>query len=93
MSQRPRVVITGIGAVTPVGTGVDDFWAGITSGRNGVRAITQFPTDDLAVKVAGEVDGFDPATYLDTKEARRTDRFVQFAMGATQLAWEDAARP
>jgi 3-oxoacyl-[acyl-carrier-protein] synthase II len=93
MSQGPRVVITGIGAVTPVGTGVDDFWAGITSGRNGVRAITQFPTDDLAVKVAGEVDGFDPATYLDTKEARRADRFVQFALGATQLAWEDAARP
>jgi 3-oxoacyl-[acyl-carrier-protein] synthase II len=93
MSQRPRVVITGIGAVTPVGIGVDDFWAGITSGRNGVRGITQFPTEDLAVKVAGEVDGFDPATYLDTKEARRTDRFVQFALGATQLAWEDAAQP
>jgi 3-oxoacyl-[acyl-carrier-protein] synthase II len=93
MSERPRVVITGIGAVTPVGIGVDDFWAGITSGRNGIRLITQFPSDDLPVKVAGEVDGFDPATYLDTKEARRTDRFVQFALGATQLAWEDAARP
>ena len=61
MSQRPRVVITGIGAVTPIGTGVDDFWEGMTSGRNGVRRITQFPTEDLSVKVAGEVDGFDPS--------------------------------
>jgi 3-oxoacyl-[acyl-carrier-protein] synthase II len=93
MSQRPRVVVTGIGAVTPVGTGVEDFWAGITSGRNGIGAITQFPTDDLSVKVAGEVDGFDPATYLEPKEARRTDRFVQFALAATTLAWENAGEP
>jgi 3-oxoacyl-[acyl-carrier-protein] synthase II len=93
MSQRPHVVVTGIGAVTPVGTGVEDFWAGITSGRNGIGAITQFPTDDLSVKVAGEVDGFDPATYLEPKEARRTDRFVQFALAATTLAWDDAGEP
>ena len=76
MSQRPRVVVTGIGAVTPIGTGVDDFWEGMTSGRNGVRRITQFPSEDLSVKVAGEVDGFDPSLYLETKEARRTDRYV-----------------
>jgi len=93
MSQRSRVVVTGIGAVTPVGTGVDDFWTGITSGRNGIRTISQFAIDDLPVKVAGEVNGFDPATYLEPKEARRTDRFVQFAMGSTKLAWEDAGQP
>jgi 3-oxoacyl-[acyl-carrier-protein] synthase II len=93
MSERSRVVITGIGAVTPVGTGKDDFWHGITSGRNGIRTITQFPIDDLPVKVAGEVDGFDPAAYLEPKETRRTDRFVHFAMGATKLAWEDAGGP
>jgi len=93
MSQRPRVVVTGIGAVTPIGTGVDDFWEGMTSGRNGVRQITQFPTEDLSVKVAGEVDGFDPSAYLETKEARRTDRYVQFALASASLAWTDAATP
>ena len=93
MSQRPRVVVTGIGAVTPIGTGVDDFWEGMTSGRNGVRRITQFPTEDLSVKVAGEVDGFDPSAYLETKEARRTDRYVQFALASASLAWADAAAP
>src|SRR5262245_9737467 len=59
MADRRRVVITGIGPVTPVGTGVDDFWAGMTSGSNGVRTITQFPTDDLPVTVAGEVPDFE----------------------------------
>jgi 3-oxoacyl-[acyl-carrier-protein] synthase II len=93
LSERPRVVITGIGAVTPVGTGVDDFWAGMTGGRNGIHAITQFPTDDLSVKVAGEVDGFDPAAYLGPKEVRRTDRVVQFALASTTLAWADAGEP
>jgi 3-oxoacyl-[acyl-carrier-protein] synthase II len=93
MSERPRVVITGIGAVTPVGIGVDDFWAGMTSGRNGIRTITQFPTDDLPVKVAGEVHGFDPAAYLGPKEVRRTDHVVQFALASASLAWADAGEP
>ena len=59
MGDRRRVVVTGIGPVTPVGIGVDDFWAGMTSGRNGVRTITQFDTSDLPVTVAGEVADFD----------------------------------
>ena len=93
MSERPRVVVTGIGAVTPVGIGVDDFWAGITSGRNGIRLITQFPTDDLPVKVAGEVAAFDPAAYLGPKEVRRTDHVVHFALASASLAWADAGEP
>ena len=93
MSERRRVVITGIGPVTPVGTGVDDFWTGLTSGRNGVRAITRFDTADLPVKLAGEVDGFDAADYLDTKEARRTDPFTHYAISAASLAWTDAGTP
>ena len=93
MSERPRVVVTGIGAVTPVGIGVDDFWAGITSGRNGIRLITQFPTDDLPVKVAGEVDAFDPAAYLGPKEVRRTDHVVHFALASASMAWADAGEP
>jgi len=90
---RPRVVITGIGPVTPVGTGVADFWTGLSDGRNGIRTITRFPIDDLPVTVAGEVDGFDPEAFLDRKEARRTDRFTQFGLAAARLAWEDAGNP
>ena len=93
MSERRRVVITGIGPVTPVGTGVDAFWSGLTSGRNGVRTITRFPIDDLPVSVAGEVPDFEPSDWLDVKEARRTDRFTQFAIASAKLAWDDAERP
>ncbi|HEX6331287.1 MAG TPA: beta-ketoacyl-ACP synthase II [Actinomycetota bacterium] len=93
MPERAKVVVTGIGPVTPVGTGVDEFWAGMTSGRNGIRRITAFETDDLPVKVAGEVPDFDPSPWLDPKEIRRTDRFVHFGLAAAALAWEDAGRP
>ncbi len=88
-----RVVVTGIGPVTPVGTGVDAFWEGLVSGRNGIRRITRFATDDLPVTLAGEVPDFDPGAFLDPKEVRRTDRFTHFAMAAAKLAWEDAGRP
>jgi 3-oxoacyl-[acyl-carrier-protein] synthase II len=93
VAERRRVVVTGIGPVTPVGTGVEDFWAGLTSGRNGIRTITRFDHDDLPVHVAGEVPDFDPAAWLDPKEVRRTDPFTQYALAATELAWEDAGRP
>jgi 3-oxoacyl-[acyl-carrier-protein] synthase II len=88
-----RVVVTGIGPVTPVGTGVDAFWDGLTSGRNGIRRITRFATDDLPVTLAGEVPDFDPSAWLDAKEVRRTDRFTQFAIAAVTLAMEDAGHP
>ena len=91
--MRERVVVTGIGPVTPVGTGVDDFWTGITSGRNGIRRITAFETDDLPVKVAGEVPGFDPAPWLDPKEIRRTDRFVHYGVSSGARAGADAGPP
>ena len=93
MTQERRAVITGIGPVTPVGIGVDDFWAGMLGGRNGVRTITRFPIDDLPVSVAGEVEGFDPSEFLDAKEVRRTDRFTQFGVASAQLAWQDAGTP
>jgi 3-oxoacyl-[acyl-carrier-protein] synthase II len=93
MGERPRVVVTGIGPVTPVGTGVDDFWTGMTSGRNGIRTITQFDTSDLSVTLAGEVPDFVATDFLDTKEARRTDRFSQYAIAAGSLAWADAGTP
>ena len=93
MPASRKVVITGIGPVTPVGTGVDDFWHGITTGRNGVREISRFDHSDLTVSVAGEVPDFDPSAWLDPKEARRTDRFTQFAIAAAKLAWKDAGDP
>ena len=91
--RRRGVFVTGIGPVTPVGTGVETFWEALTTGRNGIGTITQFPHDDLPVHVAGEVSDFEPSTWLETKEARRTDRFSQFAIAAAKLAFEDAGRP
>ncbi len=93
MSDRRRVVVTGLGPVTPVGIGVDDFWAGLVAGRNGIRTITRFPIDDLPVSVAGEVADFEPTDFLEPKEVRRTDRFTQFAIASAKLAFEDAGRP
>jgi 3-oxoacyl-[acyl-carrier-protein] synthase II len=88
-----KVVVTGIGPVTPVGTGIEEFWSGLVNGRNGIRTITAFATDDLPVKVAGEVPDFDPSPWLDPKEIRRMDRFVHFGMASAVLAWEDAGKP
>jgi 3-oxoacyl-[acyl-carrier-protein] synthase II len=92
-STKRRVVVTGIGPVTPVGTGVDEFWSGLLSGRNGIRTITAFDHSDLPVSVAGEVSDFDASRWLDPKELRRTDRFVHYALAAADLAWADAGEP
>ena len=91
--DRRKVVVTGIGPVTPVGIGVHDFWSGLTTGRNGVRTITAFDTSDLSVSVAGEIADWDPGRFLDTKAARRTDPYAQYAIAAAQLAWDDAGAP
>jgi 3-oxoacyl-[acyl-carrier-protein] synthase II len=93
VSDRRRVVVTGIGPVTPVGTGIEDFWAGLMAGRNGIRTITAFDHSDLPVSVAGEVPGFTASEWLDLKEARRTDPFVHYALAAAKLAWDDAGTP
>ncbi len=93
MSERRRVVITGIGPVTPVGIGVDEFWSGMRGGRNGVRTISNFDASDLPVSVAGEVPGFDASEFLDPKEIRRTDPFVQYGISSAKLAWADAGEP
>jgi 3-oxoacyl-[acyl-carrier-protein] synthase II len=91
--ERRKVVVTGIGPVTPIGTGVEDFWSGLVTGRNGVRTISAFDHQDLPVHVAGEVPDFDPSLYLHPKEVRRTDRFTQLAIASAKLAWEDAGNP
>ena len=93
MSDRRRVVIAGIGPVTPVGTGIEEFWAGLMAGRNGIRTIKAFDHSDLPVSVAGEVPAFTASEWLDLKEARRTDPFVHYALASAKLAWEDAGTP
>jgi len=88
-----RVVVTGIGPVTPVGTGVEEFWTGLTTGRNGIGPIERFDASDLPVHLAGDVRDFDPSAWMDAKETRRTDRFVHYAIASAKLAWQDAGTP
>lgn len=85
-----RAVVTGLGAVTPLGLGVDTFWKGLTAGRSGIREIQSFDASDLDVRIAGEVPDFNPADHMDPKKARRMDRFAQFGVAATREAIADA---
>jgi 3-oxoacyl-[acyl-carrier-protein] synthase II len=85
-----RVVVTGLGAVTPVGVGVKAYWDGITAGRSGVGPLTLVDPDPIPSKVAGECVDFDPSVALGAKEARRLDRSTQFALSAAREAWQDS---
>jgi 3-oxoacyl-[acyl-carrier-protein] synthase II len=88
--MRRRVALTGVGVVTPIGIGKDAFWANLMEGRSGVRRITAFDPTPYDTQIAGEVADFDPAAFMDRKDVRRNDRFVQFAMAASRLALDDA---
>lgn len=88
--ERRRVLITGMGVVTPIGIGLKEYWEGLVSGRSGVRYITAFDASDQEVRIAAEVRGFDPLRYVDRREAKRMDRFTQFGVAATKMAIEDA---
>ncbi len=81
-----RVVVTGIGAVTPVGLDVESSWRAVVEGRSGIGPVTLVPVDHLPVRIAGEVKDFDPKRYMEAKEARRADRFAQFAVAAAREA-------
>jgi 3-oxoacyl-[acyl-carrier-protein] synthase II len=85
-----RVVVTGLGAVTPIGNDVAQYWEGLSSGRNGVAAITLFDASRHACRFAAEVKGFDPSGWLEPKEAKRWDRFCQFGVVAAKQALADA---
>ncbi|HZD37086.1 MAG TPA: beta-ketoacyl-ACP synthase II [Actinomycetes bacterium] len=85
-----RVVVTGLGAVTPVGVGVKAYWDGITAGRSGVGPLTLLDPEPIPSKVAGECVDFDPSVALGAKQARRLDRSTQFALTAAQEAWQDS---
>ena len=85
-----RVVVTGMGAITPVGNDVAATWDSLTHGRGGITRITRFDPAAYESRIAGEVKDFDPTTYMDRKDARRTDRFTQLAVGAAAQAIEDS---
>jgi 3-oxoacyl-[acyl-carrier-protein] synthase II len=89
-TDRKRVVITGLGAITPIGNTVAEYWDGLMSGRNGIGPITLFDASQHGCRIAGEVKGFDPLVYIDRKEAKRMDRFAQFAVAASKQALENA---
>jgi 3-oxoacyl-[acyl-carrier-protein] synthase II len=92
MEERPevRVAVTGIGVLSSIGVGVEPFWDSLVSGKSGIGPVTLFDPEGCTSKVASEVKDFDPSDYMDPKEARRNDRYAQFAVGAAKLAVEDA---
>lgn len=84
--EKKRVVVTGMGAITPLGNTLAEYWDGLLAGRSGIGLITAFDASQHASRIAGEVKGFDPTDYLDRKDAKRMDRFAQFAVAASQAA-------
>jgi 3-oxoacyl-[acyl-carrier-protein] synthase II len=88
---RPRVVITGMGLVTPCGTGLEKSWTALIEGRSGIGPITSFDAAPHETRFAGEVRDFDAKLWMEPKEVRRNDRFIQFALAACDMAMEDAA--
>ena len=90
MSETRRVVVTGMGAVTPLGNNAADTWNGLKNGRSGIAPITLFDTEKYKAKVGAEVKGFEPTDYLDVNDILRTDRYAQFAVAAAQQAVEES---
>lgn len=88
--EKRRVVVTGLGAITPLGNDVETTWNNIVSGVSGIGPLTRVNADDFPAKVAAEVKDFDPTVYLDKKDARKMDRFAQFAVAASIMAVKDA---
>ncbi|QZZ21843.1 beta-ketoacyl-ACP synthase II [Leptothermofonsia sichuanensis E412] len=88
--DRKRVVVTGLAAITPIGNTLTEYWEGLMGGRNGIGPITLFDASRHDCRIAGEVKGFDPHAYLEKKDAKRMDRFAQFAVSASKQAIADA---
>ena len=88
--MKRRVVVTGVGLVTPLGVGNKETWEGICEGRSGIRRIQRFDPSSLRTQIAGEVLNFDSAAFMESKEVRRSDLFIQYAVAATKLALDDA---
>ena len=85
-----KVVVTGLGAVTPLGNNVEETWEGIKAGKSGIGLITKFDTTEYACKIAGEVKNFEPTDFMDKKDARKMGLFSQYAAAAAKMALDDA---
>ena len=88
--MKRRVVITGLGAITPLGTGVKKSWQALTNGESGIGPITRFDATNFRTRIAGEVKDFEPADFIERKQLRRIDRFIQFALATAKMAIEDS---
>ncbi|HEY6009832.1 MAG TPA: beta-ketoacyl-ACP synthase II [Nitrospirota bacterium] len=88
--MKKRVVVTGVGMITPVGADTESSWQGLVNGKSGIGPITQFEDKNIPTQIAGEVKGFDAAKYIDQKEIKKMDRFIHLAIGASQLAMDDS---
>src|SRR5438309_5685776 len=87
---RRRVVVTGLGLVTPLGTGTEPNWESLVAGRSGIGRITRFDASQLPARVAGEVRDFEPERFIERRDVKKMDIFIQYAVGAAQMAFEDA---
>jgi 3-oxoacyl-[acyl-carrier-protein] synthase II len=90
VTDSRRVVVTGLGALTPIGNTADEFWAGLLEGRSGIGPITRFDTTGYPTRIAGEVKGFDELKYVDKKDARRLDPYLKYAVACSVMAVEDS---
>ena len=88
--EKRRVAVTGLGAITPIGIGKENFWNALIAGKNGIAKITRFDPSDISARIAGEVPDFEPTQFIDKKELKRMDRYTQFAIAASKLAIDDA---
>jgi 3-oxoacyl-[acyl-carrier-protein] synthase II len=87
---KRRVVVTGIGMISPVGVGNEATWQGLLAGRSGIGRITKFDVTDYPAQIAGEVQGFDPGAFIEKKEVKKSDTFIHFAIAAAQMAYDDS---
>src|SRR5271155_739425 len=88
-----RVVVTGLGLVTPLGTGVEKNWEALMAGQSGVGPVTRFDVSSFPVKIAGEVKDFNPEDWIEKRDIKKMDRFIQYAVGATEQAMRQSALP
>jgi 3-oxoacyl-[acyl-carrier-protein] synthase II len=88
--EKRRVVVTGVGIITPVGIGVEESWKGLVEGRSGIRKLTRFDASAFATQIAGEVEGFNPEDYIEPKEIKKMDRFIHLAIAASDMAVKDS---
>src|SRR5262249_13156556 len=88
--DKHRVVVTGVGAVTPIGNTAEDFWTALLNGTSGIGPITRFDATDYPTRIAGEVKGFEPLRYLDKKDDRKFDPYLKYAIACAVMAVDDA---